>query len=93
MMRWLQWGADEATWSADKASLDLLEQRLQLLEDQAQTAKSAEDWTKGLEMTLKVPGSKESDWACDPKLFEFFQAEGKMASRERLSAAAALGFW
>jgi hypothetical protein len=93
MMRWLQWGADEATWVAEKASLALSERRLQFLQDQARVAKTAEAWRKALGKELKVPVSKESDWACDHKLYEFFQMEAKLPSHERLSDAAARGFW
>jgi hypothetical protein len=93
MMRWLQWGADEGTWGPADASMELLERRLQLLEGSAQTANTAKAWREALVATLNVPDNKPSDWACDANLFEFFQAEVRRPSNERLSTAVARGFW
>jgi len=93
MMRWLQWGADEASWSAKELVHDLVKRRLLFLENATDQAKTPEGWTKLLVETLKVPGSAESDWASDPKLFEFFEAEAQMDASERLSSAAGVGFW
>ena len=93
MMRWLQWGADEGTWTTAQSSIPLIERRLQLLQDQAQIARKADGWAKALEKTLKVPINKESDWACDHKLFEFFQAEARLEPHQTLSDAARQGFW
>jgi hypothetical protein len=93
MMRWLQWGADEGTWTSEQVAVPLTERRLQVLQDRARADKTPTAWAKSLARRLNVPASKESDWACDPKLFEFFRAEARLPVRERLSSAAARGFW
>ena len=93
MMRWLQWGADEFAWPEAYSGADLTTRRLQLLEDAAAQCVVARDWTNVLVANLSVPGDDESDWSTDPKLFEFFVQEAKLEPEERLSAAAAEGFW
>ena len=93
MMRWLQWGADEVTWTGDGADKSLVVRRLRKLELTATTSANSDDWKKTLGTDLLVPTESEADWACDPKLFEFFQSEGKQSDERRLSAAAARGFW
>jgi hypothetical protein len=93
MMRWLQWGADEGTWTKTQNKVPLVERRLQFLQDEAKSANKADDWAKALEKTLKVPIGKESDWACDHKLFEFFQVEASLGAHETLADAASRGFW
>jgi hypothetical protein len=93
MMRWLQWGADEATWGADDFRDSLVVRRLRKLEMTAEDSSSAEIWKNTLAMDLMVPIESESDWACDPKLFEFFRDEGALRPAKRLSEAALRGFW
>jgi hypothetical protein len=65
----------------------------QELEPPAIPGRFTDDWAKALEKTLKVPIGKESDWACDHKLFEFFQVEASLESYETLADAASRGFW
>jgi hypothetical protein len=93
MMRWLQWGADEASWKTTGVIDNLVVRRLKKLERIAPEAADLEAWKSGLKAELMVPVEAESDWGCDPKLFEFFQEEGALAPSQRLSAAAQHGFW
>jgi len=93
MMRWLQWGADEATWDASGFHDSLVVRRLRKLEMTAEDSSSAEIWKNTLAMDLMVPIESESDWACDPKLFEFFRHECVLPPAKRLSEAALRGFW
>ncbi len=93
MMRWLQWGSDEANWKASSTADSLIVRRLRRLEEIAADAGNIEGWKFRLQADLMVPVEAESDWGCDPKLFEFFQGEGGLELQQRLSAAAQRGFW
>ncbi|MDG2535563.1 P-loop NTPase fold protein [Sphingomonas sp. HITSZ_GF] len=115
MLRWLQWGADEASWPPEKDPPALAVLRLRVLEDEAARAEEAADepaekpsaggterkepptpaekWRNALEKRLKVPTEQDTDWACDPKLFEFFKAEREITAGKRLSDASRQGFW
>jgi hypothetical protein len=93
MMRWLQWGADEASWSNDDGANELVVRRLSILETEAAGASSAKDWREKLSAQLHVPSELETDWACDPKLFDFFREEGNRDASKRLSIAAHQNFW
>jgi hypothetical protein len=93
MMRWLQWGADEASWPIDARAGELVVRRLHILETEAAGALSAKDWREQLSIRLHVPCESETDWACDPKLFDFFKEEGQRDAYRRLSAAAEQTFW
>jgi len=93
MMRWLQWGTDEANWKADTTGDNLVVRRLRKLEALAAIATNLEAWKTGLKADLMVPVETESDWGCDPKLFEFFKAEDGLLPPQRLSAAAQREFW
>jgi hypothetical protein len=93
MMRWLQWGADEASWSSQDRANELIVRRLHILETGAAGASSAKDWREKLSLQLHVPSESETDWACDPKLFDFFREEGQRDTSKRLSAAAEQTFW
>jgi hypothetical protein len=90
MMRWLQWGADECSWDSELASRNLQERRLHVLEQKAATANDPKAWEEGVTNALKVSPSKTTGWVKDAKLFEFFKT---MKEHERLSTAAAKGFW
>jgi hypothetical protein len=93
MMRWLQWGADEAMWEADQLDQALTVRRLRRLEATALSSGSLDEWKAKLESDLIVPAESESDWACDPKLLEFFKHESAVPDTKRLSAAAGSEFW
>jgi hypothetical protein len=93
MMRWLQWGADEASWSSHDRASELVARRLCILETEAAGSASAKIWQKKLSGRLHVPTESEADWACDPKLFDFFKEEGGRELSKRLSAAAEQTFW
>jgi hypothetical protein len=71
MMRWLLWGADEATWNAERSVVKLPVRRLQFLESEASSAQTPEAWTVALVKILKVPGSKESDWPATQSCLSF----------------------
>ena len=93
MMRWLQWGADEQVWS--EASNTLVVRRLLTLEGQARDAASRKAWIEAVKdaLNLSFGEAETGHWLCDPKLYEFFRAEGARPEAERLSRAAALEFW
>jgi hypothetical protein len=93
MMRWLQWGADEAAWTAEEKVKDLIARRLLILEGKAHSNTSAKTWQKKLSARLHVPIDSEADWACDPTLFDFFKEENTHEASKRVSAAAELAFW
>ncbi|WP_160107146.1 KAP family P-loop NTPase fold protein [Pseudomonas izuensis] len=93
MLRWLQWGADEAHWPVEHRGHPLVVRRLQLMERLASTSNTSLQWREALKTDLKVPIESDDDWACDAKLFEFFQEEYLLDERKRLSNAAARGFW
>jgi hypothetical protein len=91
MMRWLQWGIDEAAWSASEAAKDLVARRLRVLEDEAMPTADPDVWRVSVAQRLKLP--LDGDWLRDPKLFEFFDREADGPRDARLSAAAELQFW
>lgn len=93
MVRWLQWGADEATWSSDAVNLDLVVRRLRRLEATADYAKSPKDWSVLLGLNLHLSDAERIDWTHDPKLFEFFKRESSFGQDDRLSTAAQREFW
>jgi len=104
MMRWLQWGADEAHWDEKHQAETLTCRRLKVLEAKRPKIKSAEEWRNAIEKELKTrPAPKEGEpaadgphwatWAGDPKLFQFFQVEAALPKDERLSDASRQGFW
>ncbi|TGS10608.1 hypothetical protein EN852_026080 [Mesorhizobium sp. M2E.F.Ca.ET.209.01.1.1] len=93
MLRWLQWGADEAHWPPEQEETDLIVRRLRALESHASRCDGADKWRAALKSELNIPVESDSDWACDPKLFEFFKAEAKLLGGKRLSDAAMRGFW
>jgi hypothetical protein len=93
MLRWLQWGADEAHWPPEQQGTELVVRRLRFLESHASTSDLAGKWRDVLKSKLNVPIESDSDWACDPKLFEFFKVESTLAEGKRLSDAATVGFW
>jgi hypothetical protein len=92
MMRWLQWGADEATWSSDDLKDGLVSRRLKALEDQADTAKTVEIWRAAInsKLNMAVP---EGSWVSDQKLLDFFKAEANLPPHDRLSKVIVRGFW
>jgi len=92
MMRWLQWGADEAQWPPSELGTELIVRRLRKLETHPD-GQTPEKWRETLKKDLSVPIEAEDDWACDPKLYEFFQAESKLGNGSKLSDAALSGFW
>jgi hypothetical protein len=93
MMRWLQWGADEASWEVDDQASELVVRRLRILEFEATNSSSPSEWRQNLSKQLHVPIDSEADWACDPKLFDFFKHEGQQEVSNRLSAGAQKAFW
>jgi hypothetical protein len=97
MMRWLQWGADDGKWDehhkSEEPSMELTARRLQFLEEAAHEVNAVAEWSKKIAHYLHLPDDKPSDWACDPKLFEFFQKEAGLDQDDRLSVAAHHGFW
>lgn len=93
MLRWLQWGADEAQWSADESKIDLVVRRLRILEQFSQEVPKFDVWKAKLKERLNIPIELDSDWACDPKLFEFFRKEVEIPLGKRLSDAYQVGFW
>ncbi|OYY90800.1 MAG: hypothetical protein B7Y45_06335 [Sphingomonas sp. 28-66-16] len=93
MLRWLQWGADEAHWPPEELGTALVVRRLRALERHGEKANSLDAWCEALKTDLNVPTEGVSDWARDAKLFEFFTAETKLSSEKRLSDAAGRGFW
>jgi hypothetical protein len=93
MMRWLQWGADEAIWSAEDNNAGLIVRRLRVLELAASDAKNAVDWAAKIEQKLYLGKNDAVEWRKDPKLFEFFQNCSGSASGRALSSAAEIGLW
>lgn len=93
MLRWLQWGADEANWPEDQHPIDLVVRRLDFLQSKASSSNNFKEWRDILHSDLKVPIGSDSDWACDTKLFEFFKAEAAIPQGRRLSDAVMRGFW
>lgn len=93
MMRWLQWGVDEASWQSDDVDQDLIIRRLNALEASAAKADTAKTWRDTLGAQLHLTDAAKIEWTGDPKLFEFFQAEARMDKGDRVSAAAHLEFW
>lgn len=92
MMRWLQWGADEAHWPNEPDDRPLVVRRLRALEEYAATSASAEKWQEALTARLGLPEQEKGTWLRDVKLFEFFQGEAEF-DEGRLSSAAERGFW
>lgn len=93
MLRWLQWGADEAHWPPEQLGTELMVRRLRALEACALTSDVPAKWRAALKSELNVPVDSDSDWACDAKLFEFFKAESEILIGKRLSDAAGRAFW
>lgn len=93
MLRWLQWGADEARWPPEQAGLPLIVRRLRALEAHAESTTTPDAWRKVLKAELSLPTDSESNWSRDAKLFEFFISEVNHPRGERLSDAAEQGFW
>lgn len=93
MLRWLQWGTDEARWSSEELGLPLMVRRLRALEAHAERAETPTVWRERLKTGLSLPSDSESNWSRDAKLFEFFIDEISCPPGERLSDAAARGFW
>jgi len=93
MMRWLQWGADEAAWSAEDIDQELIVRRLRKLEATAEIARSPREWSVLLGLNLCLSDAERIDWTFDPKLLEFFKRETGFGPDDRLSAAAAREFW
>lgn len=93
MMRWLQWGADEQVWS--EASSSLVVRRLVAFEDSTLSADSRTAWVETVKgaLNLSLGEADAGHWLHDPKLYEFFRAEGARPESERLSNAVALEFW
>ncbi len=94
MMRWLLWGADEASWTPTQLRQALCPRRLGMLETHA-IGKDAKAWrTKTAEaLNIKVEDANDSHWLNDPKLFEFFTREQARSAGDRLSKAAEREFW
>lgn len=90
VLRWLLWGADEATWEERESDASVQMRRLRIMEETAQSTSSADDWASGLGKRLHIPCA-EGDWARDPKLYEFFQSEAKANGEQRLSRV--IEFW
>jgi hypothetical protein len=93
MMRWLQWGSDEADWSLSSVEEPLVARRLRRLEEHALACDARPLWSEALNEKLKVPIGGCSDWACDFRLFEFFRSVSRAPPGLRLSDAARTGFW
>lgn len=93
MMRWLQWGADEAIWSADDNSTGLIVRRLRVLELAASETGNVAEWTARIERELYLDKDDAVEWRKDSKLFEFFRNCSRSVPGRRLSAAAEVGLW
>ncbi|WP_158266615.1 KAP family P-loop NTPase fold protein [Allosphingosinicella deserti] len=93
MLRWLQWGADEARWPPEELGVPLIVRRLRALEAHAERAEAPAAWRNALKEELSLPTDSESNWSRDAKLFEFFVDEVNQPRGERLSDAAERGFW
>ena len=93
MMRWLQWGADEAIWSAEDNGTALVVRRLKVLEAAASETSNVADWAAKIEQELYLDKDEAVEWRKDTKLFELFQSCGRLAPGRRLSAAAEIGLW
>lgn len=92
VMRWLLWGADEATWTAEESAKPLPVRRLQIIESQG-SLETAAEWATALASKLNLPAQQKGDWTQDPKLFEFFQMKRSSEVDQKLSAALLTGFW
>ena len=93
MLRWLLWGADEATWTAaEQKTASIVVRRLKALEDIASSGPGLARWKTAAAKKLDVPKDSPSDWVLDVKLFEFFRDEAGRAVEERISSAAQIGF-
>ncbi|KIG10925.1 KAP family P-loop NTPase fold protein [Caballeronia concitans] len=93
MMRWLQWGADEAIWSAEDNNTALIVRRLKVLEAAAEETSKVADWAARIERELYLDEDDAVEWRKDPKLFELFQNCSQSPPGRRLSAAAEIGLW
>ena len=93
MMRWLQWGADETHWPNEPRNMSLVVRRLRVLEEHAAATATSEAWQASLTAKLGLQAQEDGTWSRDVKLFEFFQNEAEFQSEDRLSRAAARGFW
>jgi len=94
MMRWLQWGADVVSWEPADNDHTLIARRLRKLEDATLVAKKEiNQWATEIAKQLYIDQNTTVEWTRDPKLFEFFQTEAGRPANERLSRAAAGGFW
>ncbi|WP_194788883.1 KAP family P-loop NTPase fold protein [Pseudomonas sp. UFMG81] len=93
MLRWLQWGADEAHWPPAELGTALVVRRLRALENNAAKFNTAATWRQALSLDLGITVESDSSWGFDPKLFEFFKAEAQLDKGKRLSDAASRGFW
>lgn len=94
MMRWLQWGADEAPRQvAEDAAANLVVRRLETLEQATRGATCVIDWASQIEQALHLSQGDAVEWRKDSKLFEFFQYCAQPASGKRLSDSARSGFW
>jgi hypothetical protein len=103
MMRWLQWGADEAQWT--DPTTDLIVRRLRVLEEEASAASKPArrrvarapphlvTCRDRVVSRLNLEKDRGGHWLSDPKLFEFFQKEAARKPGERLSDAASVEFW
>jgi hypothetical protein len=92
MMRWLQWGVDEAAWSPAEMSQLLIVRRLEALQASAADMKTGKEWSETLKIRLEFSDVDKVDWAADSKLMEFFRNETNRGD-DTISAAAARGFW
>ncbi|WP_080970986.1 KAP family P-loop NTPase fold protein [Burkholderia cepacia] len=93
MMRWLQWGADEAVWSVEDNSTALIVRRLKVLEAAASETHTVAGWAELIEGELLLDKNDAVEWRKDPKLFELFRNCSQSPPGRRLSAAAEIGFW
>lgn len=93
MMRWLQWGADEA-FSEGTSSKNLIAWRLGKLEKASEAAQGdTQKWGAAIASKFSMRADANVQWPTDPKLLEFFQKEISLPESERLSRAALGGFW
>ncbi len=93
MMRWLQWGADEAIWAVEDNSTALIVRRLKVLETAASETHNVADWATSIESELLLDKNDAVEWRKDPKLFELFRNCSQSPPGRRLSAAAETGLW
>ncbi|MET3709555.1 hypothetical protein ABIC65_000235 [Sphingomonas trueperi] len=92
MMRWLQWGVDEAAWAPTDMTQQLIERRLLALQKAAIGMTSGKAWCDALKERLEFSDVEKIDWAADSKLMEFFARESERRT-DTIAAAAARGFW